>query len=395
MTSTFPRHPSGVLVAGRRIPELRNRRGLSQAALADLIGVRSETISRWERTESTRLRPSNAGALAAALAVPLEALTMGDEAYSISGHAPLAGGIITIPALADYITSSDLESIAGLARRLIEVENRTGGKPVLGSALQLLNAMRARLDRGAIDPEIMGDAVSVAAELAEIAGFFAWDTDQLDLARSFNLEALHLARLVDDRAIELLTLQNMSMAAVTANMPAESLLIASRVLESSGSMSERVRATFTIRKARAQAMAGDWAAMKTYQEAHQQWSYGVSDTDPQWCWWLDVREMAWQKAMIDRDLGNRDSALENCQKTLEATRPHETKKLFAHRIDLLRAQAEVGAWSELHETISLVLPLDTVQSERAIVTLHEAARAAPEQLASVTAALAELSSGSP
>jgi hypothetical protein len=273
---------------------------------------------------------------------------------------------------------------------LIEVENRTGGKPVLGSAHQLLRAVRTRLDRGSVDPDITGEAVSVAAELAEIAGFFVWDADQLDLARSLNLEALHLARLVDDQDIELLTLQNMSMAAETAKQPSESLLIATSVLNSDRPMTDRVRTMFTIRKARAQALAGDWTATKTYDQAYQLWSQGVDDADPSWCWWLDDREIAWQKAMIDRDLGNRASALENCERTMDATRPHETKKLFAHRIDLLRAQAEAGAWTDLQTTVSQVLPLESVHSERAVATLHEAAQIAPEQLASITAALAEL-----
>jgi len=40
---------------GRRIREIRERRGLTQRALADRLGVAGSTISRWERE---RRRPS-------------------------------------------------------------------------------------------------------------------------------------------------------------------------------------------------------------------------------------------------------------------------------------------------------------------------------------------------
>jgi hypothetical protein len=49
--------------------------------------------------------------------------------------------------------------------------------------------------------------------LAEIAGWTLFDAEKHGPARRFNQEALFLAELSGDRAIELLTMQNMAMQA--------------------------------------------------------------------------------------------------------------------------------------------------------------------------------------
>ncbi|MDQ6742607.1 MAG: XRE family transcriptional regulator, partial [Candidatus Dormibacteraeota bacterium] len=67
------------------------------------------------------------------------------------------------------------------------------------------------------------------AELAEVAGWLLFDANRQDAAAALNREALRLAQLNGDRALEMLTLQNMSLQAHWRGQSDESLALANRV----------------------------------------------------------------------------------------------------------------------------------------------------------------------
>jgi hypothetical protein len=107
---------------------------------------------------------------------------------------------------------------------------------------------------------------SAAGELAEVVGWLAHDAEAHDLARRMNQESLYFTRLADDRAIELLTLQNSSMHAASQGRPREALQIARSVLEGDHRLSPRLKALFLTRKARALAQGGDMSALRLLPE---------------------------------------------------------------------------------------------------------------------------------
>lgn len=61
------------MVIGKRVAELRKRRGLSQAKLAELVGVKAGTVAGWE-LDRHGVRMGHLEKLAAALGVPVRRL---------------------------------------------------------------------------------------------------------------------------------------------------------------------------------------------------------------------------------------------------------------------------------------------------------------------------------
>ena len=111
-------------VAGLTIKQLREKRNMTQAELADQIGVSSKTISKWETAKGlpdiTLLQP-----LAAALGVSVIELMNGEPIanHNVSGNmlrskfyvCPLYGNII-------HTTGSTLVSCCGITLPALEAE---------------------------------------------------------------------------------------------------------------------------------------------------------------------------------------------------------------------------------------------------------------------------------
>lgn len=64
---------------GQRLGELRQKAGLSQAQLGEILGLSQRAIASWEMRETTSLRPDQIARLADILAVSVEFLITGKE----------------------------------------------------------------------------------------------------------------------------------------------------------------------------------------------------------------------------------------------------------------------------------------------------------------------------
>jgi transcriptional regulator with XRE-family HTH domain len=78
MTS-IPRRPASVAIDGDRVRQIREEKGLTQLYVAEVVRVSVDTVSRWENKRTQAIRVENAAALAAALEVPLEEITLGAD----------------------------------------------------------------------------------------------------------------------------------------------------------------------------------------------------------------------------------------------------------------------------------------------------------------------------
>ncbi len=70
---TFPQDPN-LKIDGEVIRRLREEQGLTQLYVAKVVGVTSDTISRWENNRYPSIKTANARRLAAALEVEVEAI---------------------------------------------------------------------------------------------------------------------------------------------------------------------------------------------------------------------------------------------------------------------------------------------------------------------------------
>lgn len=263
-----------------------------------------------------------------------------------------------------------VEILHSRIRELVALDVRFGGDHTAGSALQLFRSVHRELTAGRCDPAVQRDLFAAAGELGEVAGWLLYDAGEHELVRRTNHEALHLSRLAGDHSMELLLVQNISMHAGHLGRPGEALRAARMVLETN-TLSARLGALFRIRLARALAQGGaETEARRAFDHAHSLYLDGVRDDDPAWAWWINDEELSWHEAMIQRDSGHPSSAAEILRESLDGIPEREVRRRYNHLAALIEAQVRAGAWSDLDQSVALVLPfIDEVGSTRAATTL--------------------------
>lgn len=88
---------------GDRVRAERERRGLSQAALAKLSGVTRSAVSQWESGRTQSVRPLHLLAVSDALGVSIRQLVTGKDPYHLPAG-KLDGRVSAMPrALRDYV----------------------------------------------------------------------------------------------------------------------------------------------------------------------------------------------------------------------------------------------------------------------------------------------------
>lgn len=277
------------------------------------------------------------------------------------------------PAAVEYGDTAYLESARAYLKHLVALDNRFGAADIVRMSVRFFKSLQNLLGTGAYEPALEQDLNALTGEVAELAGWLAYDAEKHDLVRRMNQESLYYTRLAGDRNIELLTLQNASMHAGALGRPHEALQIARSVLEGGYELSPRIRALFLTRKARALAQGGDESAIPLFNEIESLYLEGVRDDDPEWAWWIDDRELAWHKAMATQSLQRDSTAIAEFERSVEATAPTETRSQYLHRAYLLQAQVDLGTWSDAEATIKSLLPLiPEVESTRTKVLLREA-----------------------
>jgi hypothetical protein len=261
---------------------------------------------------------------------------------------------------------------------IVEADNLFGSAEVLKTSLRFFRTLHDHLGAGTYDPRFERELQSAAGELAEVAGWLAYDAAQHELCRRMNQESLYFTRLAGDKTVELLTLQNSSMHAGAQGHPREALQIACSVLEGDYRLTPRLKALFLTRKARAMAQGGDGSALALLPQIRSLFLDGVTDEDPAWAWWVDERELAWHEAMVQRDLGLSGPAMEDFERSVAATPTDEIRSQYLHRAYLLQEQVDVGAWDAAERTVQQLGPLSQeVGSVRTVVLLRDL----PKQLA--------------
>lgn len=361
-----------------RLADFRQRAGLTQEEVADHVGITAEMVRRHERGDSMpiplyrkrycELFEATEQTLGFRPTVAKEP-TGESQCISTAGPAsPLASIQITPVEFGD---SSYLQSVRDHIREIIALDNRFGAADLVRLSTRFFRTLHNQLGVGAYDPKLGRDLHSAAGELAEVAGWLAYDAEEHDLARRMNQESLYFTRLCGDRTTELLTLQNSSMHAASQGRPREALQIARSVLEGDYRLSVRLQALFLTRKARALAQCGDESALPLFSEIRGLFLDGTSSADPEWAWWVDERELMWHEAMAHRDLGKANRAVRHFEESVAAVPTNEIRSQYVHRSYLLQAQVENSSWGAAEQTMKQLVPLaDQVASARAVVLLR-------------------------
>jgi transcriptional regulator with XRE-family HTH domain len=365
---------------------LRQALRMTNESYAEHLGVSVRTVANWRKKHATKPRTEIQGILDTALdrapdrvkAQFAALLGRADEGVPAArGEQP--SGASLVPAQRTEFGDDDyLVSIRTRIKTLVEADNLFGSADVLKTSLRVFRTLHDHLGAETYDPRLERHLQSAAGELAELAGWLAYDAAEHELCRRMNQESLYFTRLAGDKTVELLTLQNSSMHAGAQGHPREALQIARSVLEGDYRLTPRLRALFLTRKARAMAQGGDGSALTLLPEIRSLFLDGVSDEDPAWAWWIDERELAWHEAMMQRDLGLSGQAIDHFERSVAATPADEIRSQYLHRAYLLQAQVDLSAWDAAEQTIRQLVPLSQeVGSVRTVVLLRDL----PNQLA--------------
>ncbi|MFE2040742.1 helix-turn-helix transcriptional regulator [Streptomyces sp. NPDC059477] len=199
----------------KRLAQRRKSCGFTQETFAQALRVDRTTVQRWKSGE-VEPHPHQRLRMANLLQIEPEEL-----------HALLAPETSGLPLLNGDRGEGLALTIREMSQRLVMLDNELNGLPIADVAARSFKKVHRRLGEGKYDRKAEHDIQAAAAELAEVAGWALFDAEKQGSARRFNQEALFLARLSGDRAIELLIMQNMAMQAgwVEAEDVAESLIL--------------------------------------------------------------------------------------------------------------------------------------------------------------------------
>jgi hypothetical protein len=113
------------------------------------------------------------------------------------------------------IGNGDIISLREIVKTYRQLDNRLGGGQLRSAVVQLLDGQVTPLLRSATFNEATGlQLASVAAELSQMVGWMAFDTEAHGLAQRYLVQALGLARLAEDNALTAEILAAMSQQAV-------------------------------------------------------------------------------------------------------------------------------------------------------------------------------------
>lgn len=204
---------------------------------------------------------------------------------------------------------ADVAALRDAAEAVRHADSRYGGGSTDSqSASALLVTGVAPLLGGDCTPAVERALCSVAAELARLAGWAAFDTGRHRLARGYFRQALHLAREADDEPLAAYILATMGLQAVLYGRTADALDMTGGA-DRKAERAPRVRAFVRLVAARAYARQGARRAASAALVASEDLLARAADgtgsgKEPRWIDFFTPTRLAADAAEIQRDLGN-------------------------------------------------------------------------------------------
>lgn len=233
--------------------------------------------------------------------------------------------------------SEALDELHQRTAGLFSLEERVPARTLGPVTTAHLDVLRSRIEREGNNRQI----VSLAGETAALAGWLAFDQDDLPTARSYYRVALDAAKHADDPALRACVLGYMSYAPnETVNGPATLLSQARASAERSAT--PMTRAWLAARHAEEQVKRGDTrGALTSLDTAHELHSKAGAG-DRAWTYFFDSSRLMGMAAASYTRLGRHDVAQERADAALSALGSINLKRRSLVLIDLASASLAVG-----------------------------------------------------
>lgn len=196
------------------------------------------------------------------------------------------------------------ERIPGLRR----MDDRLSGASVLGLVRADLHMVAEFLSRSSYCERLGRRLYRTAAELAQLAGWVAFDIGMHSVAQRHYVAALRAAHCADDAQLGANVLAAMSFQCALAGDPRDGVRLAQTAQESAGAVSPRVGALLASRRARAHARVGERAAcdraLAEAERSLERADDGRDQGDPGWVYYFDQAELDAQAGacLVDLEL---------------------------------------------------------------------------------------------
>ncbi|MGW1253708.1 helix-turn-helix domain-containing protein [Streptomyces sp. NPDC002513] len=351
------RHALAAHEFGTLFKLIRKWTGISFNRIAEACDIKSSRVSQIARGEAVISTIAKIEHIADAFRIPGHYLRLAPRPWEMS-YAQSASEVESerLPLLVEGRGDTYAQAIRDTSKRLIVLDNELSGLPIAEMAARAFKAVHRRLGEGDYEPRYEQDIRAAAAELAEVAGWALFDAENHSAARRFNQEALFLAKLSGDRAIELLILQNMAMQAGWLGRSREELAISRSILDY-GTLSPRIEAIFRVREAKGLAQSGQGAeAAITFNRARSLAQESDRNSDPFWSWWVTVDEIDGNQGFALQESEQWKSAIPYLLRALRQEAGAKVGYRNISAVRLLDCYLEVHAWREAQELSESIIP---------------------------------------
>ena len=197
-----------------------------------------------------------------------------------------------------------------MKRSLAALDDEHGGGAALPLTLKYLSSEVAPLLDGRYDERIGRELFGVAAELALLAGWMAYDAGRHGHARKQMLHALRLAQVADNRLFGGRVLAAISHQALHIGQIQDGIDFAAAAMKEVSAVGLPVAvALFAASEARSLAVSGDkQASLNLMRTAEQALERATTGDGPEWLAFMDEAELAGKFGRCFRDLGMHQEA---------------------------------------------------------------------------------------
>jgi len=229
------------------------------------------------------------------------------------------------------IGREEIDGLREISRTYRQLDNRLGGGQLRVTMVQLLDRQVTPLLAEAAFTEDTGrELAAVAAELAQLAGWMAYDAEQHGLAQRYLIQALGLARIAQDDALGAEILAAMSQQAVYVARPDQAIDLA-RVAQAAARTagSAVLLAECHVAEAHGHAARNDARAC-ALALGHADRAFGQArpGEEPAWLAYFDEAYLAARMAHCFRDLGQGAQAARFARRSLDMNRAYVRGRAF-------------------------------------------------------------------
>ncbi|WP_322750141.1 MULTISPECIES: XRE family transcriptional regulator [unclassified Frankia] len=238
--------------------------------------------------------------------------------------------------------------VAGFADRvdaLRRMDDVLGGEDVHGLAVSELRVIVRLLRTGAYSQDQRARLYAVAAELARLAGWAAFDSGRHQIAQQFWLVALRTAHEAGDRAIGANILRCMAEQAVRYGDPADAVTMLRAARAGAGdALTATEKAVLAGSLAIAHAQVGDSRAVRAeIAEAFTQIDQAEPGDDPDYVYWCSRPTIEYYAGKALLCIGDAAAAIGHLRRSVDELDACEyPRELIHHRVWLGVAQVDAG-----------------------------------------------------